>query len=109
MEKTFSEIQQTSLDGDLLIVNGDLVVGDGQNQAIYDIISGFPGYLHEYPFVGVGLGQYQDSTVNTGFLSSEIILQLQADGFVLDVPVITLNAATGQLEIVPNAQSRTSR
>ena len=67
-------------DGDLLIQNGDFVVGNSDNQNVEDIISSFAGEWKELPFVGVGLIQYlksQDGQKATNIIKT----QLQADGF----------------------------
>ena len=66
--------------GDLLIQNGDFVVGNSDNQNAEDIISSFAGEWKEFPFVGVGLIQYLKSQDGQKAVSI-IKTQLQADGF----------------------------
>ena len=75
-------------DGDLLIQNGDFVIGNSDNQNVEDIISSFAGEWKEFPFVGVGLIQYlksQDGQKATNIIKT----QLQADGF--DVKSVQVN------------------
>ncbi|GAB3194730.1 hypothetical protein ABID22_000126 [Pontibacter aydingkolensis] len=68
-------------DGDLAIVNGDLVAGDSDNQHVWDILISHKGWYKEFPFVGVGLQSYLKSAGMQQELKSEIQIQLQSDGY----------------------------
>lgn len=42
-------------DGDLLIANGDFVVGPSDNQHIRDILVSFQGEWKQFPLIGAGI------------------------------------------------------
>lgn len=67
--------------GDLAIVDGDLVVGPSDGQNIVDIINSFAGAWKQWPQVGVGILQYVQSGEGANALQQAIKQQLQADGF----------------------------
>lgn len=89
-------------DGDLLIRNGDFVIGDSDKQNIADIIESYPGWWKEFPTVGVGIKDYLNSSGKVQELKSRIILQLQGDGFTVESPEVT-ELPDGNLQIKPNA------
>jgi len=70
-------------EGDLLIQNGDLVVGtsDDQNKDILLVTD--KGSFKENPQVGVGLQNYLEAE-DSGDLLAEIRKQFTADGMVID-------------------------
>ncbi len=69
-------------DGDLLIQNGDFVVGSSDVQHVEDIINSFVGEWKQYPILGVGLLSYLNSE-NAQQASTNIKQQLQSDGYSL--------------------------
>lgn len=73
-------------DGDLLIENGDLLVGDCSDQCIADIIESDTGNWKEHPEVGVGIGKYMRAAGGFSELEREIRVQLAGDGRQLNSP-----------------------
>jgi hypothetical protein len=67
-------------DGDLLIENGDLVLGPSDDQCVADIIESETGNWKEHPQVGVGIGKYMRSAGQFSELEREIRVQLAGDG-----------------------------
>ena len=88
------------INNDLLIVNGDLVLGTSDDQHIQDTINAGPGWWKESPD-GVNIKQYLKGK-NYQEISRAITLQLQADGYNASPIVTNVN---GQLTINPNVQS----
>jgi len=66
--------------GDLLIVNGDFVITDSDQQHNYDIIASSPGDWKEYPLVGFNPMKYINSRATPAELNQAAKIQLQADG-----------------------------
>lgn len=67
--------------GDLLIQNGDFVVGPSDFQHIYDIIQSYVGWWKQNPQIGVGIRSYLGSAGMQQTLQRSIKLQLQADNY----------------------------
>lgn len=70
--------------GDLLIKDGDFVVGPSDNQHIQDILQSFQGEWKQFPLTGAGILQ----ATNTGRPQDQINnakAQLQAGGYQLDI------------------------
>ena len=80
-------------DLDLKIVNGDLVIGESDQQSIQLILNAFPGAWKEFPTCGVGIKQYQASTGQSLNLKRNISVQLEADGFKVNAVTVTPNDA----------------
>lgn len=72
-------------DGDLLIANGDFVIGPADEDLIEDIIDSFVGHWKEFPSVGVGIKKYQGSSGQEQEIERSIKMQLQADGYNISV------------------------
>lgn len=89
--------------GDLLIKNGDFVIGPSDNQHIKDIINSNPGDWQEFPTVGVGIDSYINGS-DLYELNQNIKLQLGNDGY--DVNKININydysTATYNVNVVAN-------
>ena len=66
-------------DGDLLIVNGDFVISDSDQQHNYDIIASNTGDWKEYPLVGFNAFQFLNSRTTPAQLNQVAKIQLQAD------------------------------
>lgn len=79
--------------GDLLIRNGDIVLGDGGQQHIQDILMAQKGHYSQSPAVGVGIESWLKG--NSDLLRREIRLQLENDGF--NVKQIIIN--NGEINI----------
>jgi hypothetical protein len=75
-------------DGDIMIVNGDLVLGASDGQHIQHIFELEPGELKENVLVGLGINKKLNGNEADGDLRREATLQLQADGYTLKTPVI---------------------
>ena len=69
-------------DEDILIQNGDLVIGPSDNQHIEDIITSFAGDFKQFPQLGFGIMQYLKSE-NGKAAINEIKNQLTGDGYQL--------------------------
>lgn len=89
-------------DGDLAIKNGDFAIGRSDQQHVEDIINSYPGWWKEYPQVGVGVMNYLNSSGQQQKLQRSIIIQLQADGYVVSNPTVE-NNPDGTFTITPNA------
>jgi hypothetical protein len=69
-------------DGDLLIVNGDFVIGESEEQHMEDIILAAPGEFRQYPTLGVGISRYlKGPDPNLDRLKAAIIENLKLDGY----------------------------
>lgn len=69
-------------DGDLLIQNGDFVVGPSDDQHIADILQSFQGEWKQFPLLGVGLLTFLKSQTPNDAINT-IKQQLQNDGYVV--------------------------
>lgn len=67
-------------DLDLLIVDGDFVIGESINQEILLIINSSPGNWKQNPLVGVAINKFLASTGMGGTIRRNIEVGLQADG-----------------------------
>lgn len=89
--------------GDLQFsLDGDLVIGPSDKKHITDIVTAFPGWYKNYPQVGVGIMQYSGSDGREQEIARSIRIQLEADGYTVNNPNVTLSSA-GQMLIAPNA------
>lgn len=93
---------KTSADGELLFANGDLLIGDCDQQHIIDTCNAFPGWWKEHPTDGVGIAYFQNSAGGSQMLARKIKIELESDGYQVNNPVIQFDAA-GKLQIYPNA------
>ncbi len=73
--------------GDILIVNGDFVIGDSDLQHISDIILSAPGWFKEFPLLGV---DPENSLNGRGVdeLRQQINIALQSDGYDTGTPKV---------------------
>lgn len=67
-------------DGNLLIQNGDFVVGPSDEQHNLSIMRANPGDWKEYPLVGFGPYKYLNSRATSSQLNRNARIQLKADG-----------------------------
>lgn len=95
------DIQQE--DNDLLIEDGDFVIDESDMQHIEDIIINNVGTYKEFPLVGIGIDRYINASINPQALEREVKIQLQADGYEVKNPKVTLDP-NGKLIIKPNAE-----
>ncbi len=91
-------------DGDLYINpnSGDLEIGFSDKQHIKDILTSNIGWWKEFPLVGVAIQSYLNSSGKQQQLEREIKIQLIADGYSVERPVITKNS-NGDFSIQTNA------
>lgn len=81
-------------DGDLLIKDGDLVIGPSDGQHIKDIMQSVPGWWKEFPLVGFNPFQFLNSRTSVQQQKQIARQQLEGDGFVVDPKelIFTINA-----------------
>jgi hypothetical protein len=70
----------TDNDGNLLIKNGDFVIGDSEQQEVAEILESHPGEWKEDPIIGAALTRMIKTKYDAGRMSSEIKKQLARDG-----------------------------
>lgn len=88
-------------DGDLLIVNGDFVIGKSDQQHNNDIMSSNTGDWKEYVLVGFNAFEKLNSRVTSTVLNQVAKIQLQADGcsnIVTDLSINSDNKITGVVD-----------
>jgi ABC-type uncharacterized transport system substrate-binding protein len=103
MAGQFQDFLIDSETGDLLIRDGDFVVGPSDNQHINDIISCFAGSFKQFPSVGVGIMTFLKSQ-NGQDAVNQIKQQLQADGY--QVPSVKVTNTNGLSVSFPQGISR---
>jgi hypothetical protein len=94
-----TDIQLTT-GGDLLIQNGDFVIGLSDVQHIKDTINAFPGWWKEFPVDGVGIINYLNGG-DEQELEKNVRIQLTADGYQVGTPTVQINSDT--VNINPDA------
>jgi hypothetical protein len=73
------------IDDDLLIKNGDLVIGESDDQHIGLLMRMNKGDLKQYPLVGVGIDRaIKTRSGNFQSILSDARLQLVADGYFIN-------------------------
>lgn len=77
---TANDFLQNS-DNDILIKDGDFVIGASDEDHIVDIVNSNPGDWKEYIFCGVGIDSYLNSSGAQLQLKKQILLQLAQDGY----------------------------
>ena len=85
-------------DGDILITDGDFVIGDSDNDHIVDIINSNQGDWKEFILCGVGIDNYLNSSGMQLQLKKNIITQLGIDGYGSITVVFTGND-TSQFQV----------
>lgn len=99
----FQDIQCNSDNADLYFntFDGDFDIMGSDQQHIEDILQSFNGDWKQFPMVGVGISSYLNSVGQEQRLPREVIVQLRADGYTCDNPIIQINQ--GNIVINPNA------
>lgn len=87
---------------DLLIINGDIAISLSDEQHVADTINAFPGWWKENPADGVGIFAYLESAGQEQALSRSVKIQLQADGYQVANPSLTIDNS-GTVTLNPNA------
>ncbi len=70
--------------GDLLIKDGDFVIGLSDGQHIKDIMQSVPGWWKEFPLVGFNPFQFLNSRTSVQQQKQTARQQLEGDKFVVD-------------------------
>lgn len=65
--------------GDILISNGDVVIGESDLQEVGEIIQANPGDIKNDPIIGVGLNKYIKGKVSNHFVEAEVKTHLKRD------------------------------
>lgn len=91
------------VNNDLYIYNGDLVIGDSDEQHVSDTIAAFPGWWKENPADGVGALAFINSTGKEQELERSLKIQLQSDGYQVSNPKVYIDGS-GILNVTPNAK-----
>ena len=76
-------------DFDLLIQNGDAVIGASDEQHIALILKTYPGAWKFNTYVGVGIDQYLASSGNEDLIKRNISVQLKADNYQVNKITLT--------------------
>lgn len=67
-------------DGDLQIVDGDLLTGPSDDQNVSIILKATKGSIKQYPLLGIGMALELNGTLN-GRVKRKIRLHLDSDGY----------------------------
>ncbi len=84
-------------DGDLKIVDGDLVIEESDQQHVMDIFNSFQGEFKEFPLVGFGATKYVKGIASESEFKRNLKVQLENDVFVN--PKINLSEGYEKLKI----------
>ncbi len=93
-------------DGDLMIANGDFVVGPSDMQHVQDIIESFAGSWKQYPILGVGIKTFLKSE-NGQAAVTLIKQQLQSDGYSVGNIKVKNDVSGLQVSFDPNIKRNT--
>lgn len=86
---------------DLLISDGDLVIGLSDEDHIIDIVNSDQGDWKEYILCGVGINNYLNSSGMELFLQKEIGVQLERDGYEqINISFIDMNSFNFSVDAV---------
>jgi hypothetical protein len=69
------------VNGDLLIQNGDFVIGNNEVQSAVLIVNTVQGAWKQFPLIGCGLKSYLGSDGQIKNLKRKIQIQMLSDGF----------------------------
>ncbi len=82
MKEVFDILSDES--GDLMIKNGDFVIGESSLQHIHDIVIAEKGEYKQYPMLGVGIRQELLSNTTEVELKHMIRKELELDGMTVE-------------------------
>ena len=71
-------------DADLLIQDGDFVIGASDWQHINDILLAAPGHFKEFPLFGCNLWAYLNGNIPKQQIINNITVQLKSDGYAVN-------------------------
>lgn len=83
-------------------ITGDFELVDSDNQHVKDICNAYPGWYKGSPSTGAGLTSSLKGKVTVASVETIIKSQLEADGYQLNRPEVTINP-DGSFRIKPNA------
>lgn len=89
-------------EGDLLIRNSDLVIGDSDGQNINDILQSVKGDYKRNPQIGLNAISFSNGTTSNADIKAQTKLQLELDGF--RVKDIAIEKIDGVINITPYAE-----
>lgn len=101
--RTAQDFKQVDNDLYFSPVTGDFVIHPSDNQHIQDILASEPGWWKEFPSVGAMIRRLLKGKVNVQRVESTVKQQLEADGYQVFRPSISITA-NGFTEIRPNAK-----
>ncbi len=92
------------VDGDIYLnpTTGDFELVASDNQHILDICQSYPGWWKNSLTTGAGLPNLLKSKISIGSVENTIKAQLEADGYQVGRPIVSINKA-GKVIIKPNA------
>lgn len=93
---------------ELDVRNGDLHVGDADQNHVQAILETMPGQFYQYPYIGVGIGQQLLGSPNKIKLGRNIRTQLESDDFQIE-SVSVLTDTAGKMGIEINAEKDESK
>lgn len=93
------DIILTNINGDLLIKNGDFVIGESNTQNVKDLINDNVGEWKQYLTAGMGIYNYLNSNITQNEITQKVRIQLNGDGFNTTNIKIDLNNSDSQLKI----------
>ncbi|MEQ8685438.1 MAG: hypothetical protein RIE86_09100 [Imperialibacter sp.] len=70
----------TDSEGNILIENGDFVIGDSEEQEIYELIFATKGDWKETPLAGFGVKRFLKGVTNEARFKSELKDEMKKDG-----------------------------
>lgn len=84
-------------DGDLLIENGDLVIGEADNQNVALIFQAFKGEIRAMPELGFAAGKYLKTVNPKARFKRNLKIELERDGY--SEVDINVDASTSELKV----------
>ena len=97
------DIKQDENDLYISSVTGDFVIEESDKQHIEDILVSPLGAFKEFPFVGIGIENYSNASINPQDLERLIKIQLKADKYTVSNPKVVYSIPESKLLIRPNA------
>lgn len=103
ISKTAQDFKQVDNDLYFSPTTGDLVIAESDNQHIQDILQSEPGWYKEFPQVGASVRKLLKARINVQKVTSLIKQQLEADGYQVNQPTVSINA-NGKTIVNPRAK-----
>lgn len=74
-------VKDILINDDIGFKNGDLVVGESDQQHVEHIISIKPGQFYQFPTLGVGIADQVKGSINRQSLKQKIKVNLESDNY----------------------------